>query len=239
MNQKKKRVTAKKPTEAQFIPPDGEFFSEVASGTHVNLTKLEPGTVKIEDIAAHLAKICRFTGAPKRFYSVAEHCRTGLEICNQGISARIRLLWLLHDAHEFILNDINRGVKALLNAVTGGYVKKYQDFLQAKILEALGIPPETPVEHRIVKSIDNAVKEIEAAALMPDGGAGWDYGELLKTPLKIKHQIVSKIETTPPKPVTEEAAIFITLFKQLKGLANSKSTSDKYIEFPGNNHKGK
>jgi hypothetical protein len=72
-----------------------------------------PEDIWIADIAHHLGMLCRFTGAVRMFYSVAEH---SVHVCNvvrwMGYGADVQLQALLHDATEAYLNDINRPAKA-------------------------------------------------------------------------------------------------------------------------------
>lgn len=66
----------------------------------------------IEDIAHSLAHQCRFTGHPKRFYSVAQHS-IELSVYSQlrGEPDSASLYWLLHDAHEAYVGDMSSPMK--------------------------------------------------------------------------------------------------------------------------------
>lgn len=63
--------------------------------------------ISILDIAHHLANICRFGGACKPFYSVAQHS-VHVSHIGSGVSARIKLM---HDAPEAYAGDIVRPLK--------------------------------------------------------------------------------------------------------------------------------
>ncbi len=69
-----------------------------------------PTDVCIEDIAHHLSMQCRYSGAVRRFYSVAEHC------CHLAAVApsHLKLIALMHDAAEAYLVDVPRPIKKSL-----------------------------------------------------------------------------------------------------------------------------
>lgn len=67
-----------------------------------------PEDVRIADIAHHLSMICRFTGAVKRFYSVAEHSVHVSHLVPRADA----LAGLMHDATEAYLTDVNKPVKS-------------------------------------------------------------------------------------------------------------------------------
>ena len=80
--------------------------------------------VRIEDIAHQLAQLNRFCGAAKRPYSVAEHSLLVSEIAQrQGCSLRVQLAALMHDAHEFVTQDVSTPAKRAIDfmaAQSGG-----------------------------------------------------------------------------------------------------------------------
>lgn len=65
-----------------------------------------PEDVCIYDIAHHLSNICRFTGAVRKLYSVAQHSVHVSQLCQQH-----PLIALLHDASEAYLADVASPVK--------------------------------------------------------------------------------------------------------------------------------
>lgn len=71
--------------------------------------------VDINDIAAQLAQINRFTGATSRHYSVAEHSLLCANLAGRyGQPAGVQLACLLHDAHEAYLGDMATPIKVAL-----------------------------------------------------------------------------------------------------------------------------
>lgn len=76
--------------------------------------------VYLEDVAAHLAKLCRYTGACRELYTIAEHGVLVSRLAEQyareagGSLAHVRrvaLCGLHHDDPEAYINDINRPTK--------------------------------------------------------------------------------------------------------------------------------
>lgn len=125
------------------------------SGRYFHPLDSHPDEITILDIAHHLSRQCRFGGAIKYFYSVAQHS----VICSwiaedRGLSDEIIYEALMHDSSEAYLQDVPRPAKMLLP----GYYK-----LEHKILSEIGhkynfsaaMSPE-------VKEIDNLVLHMEA-----------------------------------------------------------------------------
>lgn len=109
--------------------------------------------IRIEDIAHHLSNICRFTGACKYHYSVAQHSVLVSQEA-RGFSG-----WgLLHDAAEAYLSDIASPVKEQLPEM---------EQIEEKILKAVavrfGLQWPMPDE---VKRADESVAATEWGTLM-------------------------------------------------------------------------
>ena len=113
--------------------------------------------VRIVDIAHHLSNCCRYSGACRRFYSVAEHS----VLVSHVVPPEHALQGLLHDATEAYLHDITRALK--YSWLMWGY-----RVLEARnwrvIAERFGVPV---LMHREVKDADDAVLLAERLALMP------------------------------------------------------------------------
>lgn len=123
-----------------------------------------PGDVDIEDIAHHLSMLCRYTGACKRFYSVAEHAWHVSFIVDVGLE-----LWgLHHDDAEYVCNDIARPVKRSIS----GYDCIERMNMEA-IQSALGLPGLSFKAAAAIKAADNAMLLAEQHALMKPAPEKW------------------------------------------------------------------
>lgn len=123
-----------------------------------------PDEVRLEDIAHHLSQICRYTGACREFYSVAEHAVHVSFL----VPAELALHALHHDDAEYVCNDLARPVKYSVE----GY-KQIEQLNEAAIAEALGLAPLTPEQHTLIKLADNAVLLAEQALLMGPPPQPW------------------------------------------------------------------
>ena len=112
-------------------------------GRRVDLPTPQPGQVKIDDIATHLARLPRFAGATSTLRSVAGH---SLHVCDlalrAGASLGGQLAALLHDAHEAYCADIPHPFKAAVaqarNQTTGCALIITEHELQREVLLQLG-----------------------------------------------------------------------------------------------------
>jgi hypothetical protein len=126
--------------------------------------------VRIADIAHHLAHLCRFTGAVRQFYSVAQHSvlvSKALEHhvarSNSDAAARSAPLYgLLHDGSEAYLMDVPRPLKR--DGSFGTY-RVAEKRLQAVIYRAFALDIE--LEPADLKLIDRRMLRTEQRDLMP------------------------------------------------------------------------
>lgn len=123
--------------------------------------------IDIQDIAAALSKMCRYTGHCNRFYSVAEH--------SFNVSALLppekRLFGLLHDSSEAFLADIAAPVKQLLPEY-----KKLERTIMGRIAKAFSLPDLFWLDEEI-KRADWAMLKSEAKVLIPSKGKDWYFPE--------------------------------------------------------------
>lgn len=158
-----------------------ENWKEMASGTKLDLPDPKPDQVLIGDIAHHLAMLCRFTGATKRFYSVAEHSMFVAHLVGlKGGGSREQMAGLLHDAHEMVVNDISRPAKLVICGP--GYRK-----LTAK-LDRIIFGKFNARWTPLVKACDDIMCVTEGSVLLPSGARNWS-GEWPP----INHDIADKI----------------------------------------------
>ena len=111
-------------------PAPDPLWLQLASGAAFNIEG-PTSPLKIEDVAAGLSRICRFGGACRDHYSVAQHSfhvmavvrRLAPNCPDDGLRFA-----LLHDAHEIVLGDIPNPTKVLLKRFSD--VKPTFDWLE-------------------------------------------------------------------------------------------------------------
>ena len=80
------------------------------SGGFYDFVDLEQSVYTIHDIAHNLSRICRYTGAVKKHYSVGQHA----VLVSHAVEKEHSLAALMHDASEAFMSDINSPLKALI-----------------------------------------------------------------------------------------------------------------------------
>ena len=111
----------------------------------------------IGDIAAGLAKECRFVGQCRGFYSVAQHLVLAHLVAIRRMSSdNVRKHALIHDGAEGFCKDIPRPLKSLLSDY-----KSIEGGVQAALVAKLGLPFLTEDEQRQLKRIDNELLATE------------------------------------------------------------------------------
>ncbi len=120
-----------------------------------------PEDVRLTDIAHALSLMTRANGHIVHFFSVGQHCvNCALEAGARGLSRRIQLGCLVHDASECYLSDITRPVKRNLPH----YLET-----ESRIMEMLyahfGLGDLTAQELEAIAEIDDAMLYEEFIAL--------------------------------------------------------------------------
>lgn len=138
-----------------------------------------PDEIHIEDIAAALSKMCRFSGHSTRFYSVAEHC----VLLSQAASPSVAFDALMHDASEAYLSDVIRPIKPFL-----ANYREIEERLERAIAERFSLTWPLPAE---VKRLDNAILADERDQAMATPPADW---RLPEPPLSVTLQFWSPKE---------------------------------------------
>lgn len=123
------------------------------TGKHFKPASPDPELLCIEDIAHALSLICRGNGHVKSFWSVGQHCiNCAKEARARGLSNRMALICLLHDAGECYLSDIPRPYKQEL----AEYQEREEQLLDMIYEKFLG-SSLTPEERELLKEIDDAM----------------------------------------------------------------------------------
>ena len=139
------------------------------TGKHFRPLEPDPQLIKIEDIAHALSMICRGNGHVKTFGSVGEHCICcAREAAERGMSERMILACLLHDASECYMSDVPRPFKKELPEY-----QKWEDHLLSLIYEKFLGSDLTEKEQIQLKEIDNAMLWYDLEELLEEK----QYGE--------------------------------------------------------------
>ena len=113
----------------------------------------DPALFCVEDYAHALSLLCRGNGHVKTFWSVGEHCICcAKEAAARGLSARMVLACLLHDASECYLSDVPRPFKAEMKAYQA-LEDRMLDMIYTKFLGST----LSEEEQRQLRQIDDAM----------------------------------------------------------------------------------
>lgn len=150
-------------------------FAPTATGMEIDLLAPDPDTVSLRDIAAGLAKQCRWNGAPRSFYSVAQHSVHVADILpmDDGSGAApglLKIYGLLHDAHEIATGDITAPMKRAIGISGGaGILATLERGIDHAIHTAFHLSANLPEEwRRQIKLADRIALATEKRDLMPD-----------------------------------------------------------------------
>lgn len=148
-----------------FFTPDYMFARLGKRKVYVH--DLQPGDIRLRDIAHRLACINRWRGDAVHPWSVASHSLLCVQLAEQdGVTDRQLLAAvLMHDAHEAYTVDLPRDIKgrpgmADYRALANG--------VQTRIESRFGMGPAHAWYHSAVKKYDNAANEVEFKELIFD-----------------------------------------------------------------------
>jgi uncharacterized protein len=155
-------------------------WMQTYSGIAFDYNSNDCSQITIEDIAAHLSKICRFNGACKEFYSVAQHSvLVAKDLKYLGYDIKHQLYGLLHDAAEAYVGDIVRPFKS-------EYMSNFEDKILVRILSALGLSKRESLSYKeTIKHSDNRLLITEKHQLMAIPQRDWEF-EYEPSPIIIK-----------------------------------------------------
>ncbi|WP_127078424.1 phosphohydrolase [Rhodomicrobium lacus] len=161
----------------QVIPLRTPHWTQTHSGLAFDLTAQLPHQVNIHDIAAALAKQCRFAGACTQFYSVAQHSVIVADALKKHTPI-VQLYGLLHDAHEAYIGDVIRPVKELVASVLPyDPFSALGDAVQRTIYAAFRLPEPSEAVRQLVHRADNQALATEQRDVMADPEREWGLTE--------------------------------------------------------------
>ena len=138
------------------------------TGRHFEPADPNPEMIRIEDIAHALSMICRGNGHVKTFWSVGQHCiNCANEARARGLSDRMVLACLLHDASECYMSDIPRPFKKELPEYRA-HEERLLDMIYEKFLGS----PLTQEEQIRLKEIDDAMLWYDLELLLHEPQSG-------------------------------------------------------------------
>lgn len=132
------------------------------TGNKIDPMSMTASDISIQDIAHALSLTCRGGGHVSYFFSVAQHSINCMnEAKARGLSERLQLACLLHDASEAYISDIIRPVKAHLS----NYLEIESSIMNV-IFERFGLADLSEEENVMWKQIDDDMMNFELKNLM-------------------------------------------------------------------------
>jgi uncharacterized protein len=152
---------------------------ESFTGRRVRPLQPDAGVLDIRDIAHHLSNQCRYSGAVRVHYSVAEHSVRVRELMLKSGAPNWLQLWgLMHDASEAYLLDLPSPVK---HAPEMAFYRAAEKAWMVCICERFGLKFDRHMLDRVdvsldplaVKHADGVLLATEARDLMPFNPDHW------------------------------------------------------------------
>jgi len=186
-------------------------MKHITTYTGEDFTPLAPDVnrIHIEDIAHALSLMCRANGHIAWFYSVAQHSiNCANEAKARGLSARVQIACLLHDASEAYLSDVTRPVKSHLPNYREAE-KCLQEAIYGKFLGA----PLTDEEAVLVEQVDGDMLVCEFNALMkkkvfsdcPDMSSTPSYS--FRSFAEVENEFIRVFSGEEAKPATNQNSL--------------------------------
>lgn len=193
---------------------DGKTFIRVHSGRIFRYDDIPNNDISLHDIAVHLSRESRWSGATRTYYSVAQHSVIVSAVVERTEGALGAMYGLLHDAHEAFMKDQPTPLKQYLFEVTGYDLNDLADKIDEAIFARFGLDFPIPDE------IERAVKYADFDVCMAEGR------QLVKN---FRTQKFNNTEERPDvgvtfQPMLPDAAerYFLERFNYLRGKLGSR-----------------
>lgn len=198
--------SANPPSLTALDPPiasDVHVWQRLLSGRRIDLLNPSPLDFELDDIAFALSRVARWGGqtSGEYLYSVAQHCLMvtdiGCRLSANGLSARLQLAHLVHDAEEgFVSFDPISPLKPHLGPAYREIAARTRRAVHLRV----GLPAELPVRwKRLIKRADRIAAATEAVNV-----AGYDDAEVRRV-LKIRADpLPGKFEAWPSATACEK-----------------------------------
>lgn len=178
------------------FPADAHVWQRLLSGRRIDLLNPSPIDFELDDIAFALSRVARWGGqtSGEHLYSVAQHSLMvtdiGCKLSKNGLSARLQLAHLVHDAEEgFVSFDPISPLKPHLGPAYQEIAARTRRAVHLRV----GLPAELPASwKRLIKRADRIAAATEAVSV-----AGYQYDEIRRV-LKIRADpLPRKVEAWP------------------------------------------
>ncbi|MFR0962161.1 MAG: hypothetical protein ACLSGB_09885 [Dorea sp.] len=171
------------------------------TGKHFEPTNPDPELIRIEDIAHALSMLCRGNGHVKTFWSVGQHCIVSCarEAAARGLSNRMVLACLLHDASECYMSDVPTPFKNELPEY-----QEQEEHLLGIIYEKFLGSDLTEEEQKELKEIDHAMLWYDLEHLLGE----IQYGEIPELHIDLDYTV---------RPFEEVEEEYLSLFEKYSG----------------------
>lgn len=161
----------RKEIETKMHAPTYRPYVTTFTGKKIFIDRPDDDQICLEDIVHQTAMKCRFGGAVKQFYSVAQHSVYCLKAAQaSGASLPTQVAVALHDANEGPYPDVQRPIKVALPE----WKQKVEDPLEQAIYDKYVGKYQNQVDWKYLKSIDTVLLVIEARALVRDNTWSWE-----------------------------------------------------------------
>jgi len=119
-------------------------------------------------ISTALSRICRYSGRPPHWYSVARHSRLVVHLLPAEATLTQRKWALLHDAHEMFIGDIVRPLEQALTKEARQEILNMRDEIDTRIQSLMGMTV-SELDRETVQVADDHACELEKSCLhLPD-----------------------------------------------------------------------
>lgn len=137
-----------------------------ASGLVIDLFNPDPEKIILSDIAHGLAYTCRWNGATKSYYSVAEHC---CRMCDLADTPERKVTALFHDAEEAYWGDIIKPLKNLLPKEIYNKMEDFRNVIFDKFkIRYIDEYIDQMDKDQLVWDLENLIKENKHKGWMPN-----------------------------------------------------------------------
>lgn len=141
------------------------------SGVYFDLVNPSGNKMHLRDIAWHLSNECRFCGACRRHYSVAEHLIRCARLAKSlGYSRDAQRAVFAHDFAEAYCKDIHNPLKQAIRGVVPTY--DHLESIVSKVVEGR-FSVDFATYLKGVKTVDIVLLYVEAQHLLKNKGSGW------------------------------------------------------------------